>query len=100
LKVVGAGVLPVLSGERARDFPDAFKVKTNEVYYWYLVRDRRKFLLTNPNTCLVQETTCIAKPTDKDKGTDQSKGKDKVENLKGWKSLVSDHYPVYVDIEM
>jgi hypothetical protein len=103
LEVLRTGVLPVLSGERSDNFPEAFKVDTNQVYWNYLVRDKKKFLLTNPKTCLVEETTCKAKDPSKDKASgkaaDQGAGQG-ADVLKGWKTLVSDHYPVYVDLQM
>jgi hypothetical protein len=74
------GVLGVLGGKKSKDFPDAL---TKNVELWkYLVREEDDFLLTSKDTCLVEETTCTA------------------EDGKGWSTLVSDHYPVYADIEL
>jgi hypothetical protein len=80
IKNFKTGVLGVLSGTQSKGFPPAL---TANVELWkYLEREKDDFLLTSEDTCLVEETTCRAA------------------DGKGWNTLVSDHYPVYVDIEL
>jgi hypothetical protein len=76
-------VLPVLGGKNSEstNFKDA--LKETRVAWEYLKREDDDFLLTSQDTCLVEETKCNEKFTEK-----------------GWKDLVSDHFPIVLDINL